>query len=242
MKKDNKAKNIMTYVILVGLIFVALSYFLVYKKCLKQADSIVASNKTLSARVAVLKDYYDKSADYKKDISDMEAGIKDMLEPFPSDVREENVIRVAIDSLLASEKSESTLRYTALNIDPKEAVNVYEEETVKNAAIEGYDNMLVLANRHVSYNTKSDYPGVKDIAVTINELGNTSRIDNILINRNISENTLETVTETSYFLLIGTDKPYEEVKFTEYEAGLFDLFKLKVAEDEEVDDEEAKAE
>ena len=239
-KKDNFQKKIMTYVALLGLAIVIGVYFLVFQKNMEKAEKIENSNRSLSTRVTQLRTYYDKQNENKKDIAVMEEQIDAMLSQYPADVREENILMVAIDSLKDNE-----VDYKNITIGGREALKAIPLETVQNAGMEAYQNPIIFAQRKVGLVNSTNYFDLKDIISLINSSADKCTINNMVYSKNDNDNCLDGTIEVTYFYALGTGREYEEVDFMKYTAGLDDLFNLKTEEElaeeaaaEESNDEE----
>ena len=239
-KKENFQKKIMTYVALLGLAIVAAVYFLVFQKNMEKAEKIESSNRSLSTRVTQLKTYYDKQNENKKDIAVMEEQIDAMLSQYPADVREENILMVAIDSL-----EDNEVDYKNITIGGREALKAIPLETVQNAGMEAYQNPIIFAQRKVGLVNSTNYFDLKDIISLINSSADKCTINNIVYSKNENDNCLDGTIEVTYYYALGTGREYEEVDFKKYTAGLDDLFNLKTEEElaeeaaaEESNDEE----
>ena len=226
MENKNLQKKIMTYVCLGCLFLILIVYFLVYKKNIDEADSIKSSNASLRERVTVLQEYFENESFYLDEISKMEEEIKEKADEFPVDVKEENILVTALNTL-----NEASVEYTNINLTDREAMSSVDEEVVRQAQIEGFDEMLIFAKRNASYVNNCDYYNLKSVIESINSEPDRSSISKITYSKDEENNCLEGTIEVDFYYLLGTDKVYEEVDLAQYEEGLDDLFNLKTLEE-----------
>ena len=237
MNKNELAKKIMTYILLAGLVAVIIVYFLVYKSFNDQAAAIRTSNKSLEAHVAELREYYENEPVYLDSIENCQKEIDKMLKTFPADVKEEDVLMLAIDTIKKSE-----VNYQTINTGTRAALTSIGEDMIVPAGIEEYSTPIIIVERDASYVTQADYKNLKSVIKAINDMSKRSTIKNIVFSNPSTESTtLEGTIDVAFYAALGTGREYEPVNLPEYEAGLEDLFgleKTKVIEEEvtETDD------
>ena len=239
-ENNNRQKSILTYVLIGGGLLLILEYFYVFQRFNDEAESLQRSNKALQEQVNIYKDYYEHETEYQQSIESMRKQIDDMLKEFPADVKEENVVKLALDTLDNAE-----IRYTTINIADKEAVKTIPAETVSPAGFEDLNDMIIFIKKDASFVNKLDYFNLKDVVKTINDNKERSTISSILYTKNDSENCLEGTIEVSFFSAVGTGAEYKEVKLPKYVSGVEDLFNLKTEEElaaEEAAEETEEAE
>lgn len=222
------AKKLFTYIALVEVLIVVCIYFLVYKKYVGMTESLNSQNQVLQTRVNELKEYFDNREMYEENIETMSAEILSKLDEFPADVKEEDVLVLALDTM-----KEATVGYSSINISDRASYYEIPQETVANAGIENLDELIMFSNRVVSYAATTDYINLKDVIRVINQSSNKKVITNLDFS-NGSEGCLEgTIQVTDYFAL-GTKKEYVRQNLPEYASGLYDLFKLSELVDEDL--------
>lgn len=235
-KTNNKSKQILTYVILIGIVAIALVYFFGYKNFTDKAATLRSSNSALSARVTELKGYYETMAEDQDTIATWQEEIKTRLDAYPSDVREEDIIMLAVKSLDTAEAE-----YTNINMVDPSAILTIPADTVTGsgmtelAGADGQQSDLIYIEKDASYVNKCDYINLKDIINTIRNKPEKNTITNITYTRNDTDQVLEGTIEMAFYYVKGTGKEYTPVDMADYTAGLTDLFAL---DEKETDTEE----
>lgn len=227
MKKIT-SKQIMTYVLLLGALLFLAVYFLVYQADVEEAEAIQASNATLKVRVDELKVYYDNLSFYEQEMAAMEEKVTGWLEEFPADVKEEDILVLAIDT----EKS-AAVGYRNINIQAREALTTIPAETVQAAQLEQYTEEIVLAQRKTSYVNVTDYENLKNCIATINSQDNRMTISNLVYSRNEENGDIEGTIEVTFYAAYGTGKEYVPKVLPSYESGLYNLFGVANVEEDE---------
>lgn len=219
MKKVN-AKQVMTSVALVGLLGFLAVYFLVFQAYSDKADEITQSNAVLSKRVNELREYYNNMDNYNAEIADMQEQVNVWLDTFPADVKEEDIIVLALDT-----EKKAIVNYTNINIGEREELASIPAEVVKNAGMENLEGELKFVKRQTSYVNETEYFSLKDCVKTINDSNNRLAISNISYasdddNKLILNGTID----VTFYSVIGTGKEYVPQNLPAYESGLPILF------------------
>lgn len=218
MKKIT-AKQVMTYVAVLGLLVLLAVYFLVYKAYNDKADTVQASNASLNQRVSELKQFYDNMDTYNGEMELMQNQITAWLDEFPADVKEEDIIVLALDT----EKS-AYVAYTNVNISEREALRTIPAATAAAAGMEDITQDLIIVQRKTAYVNITDYFNLKNCIRTINESDNRLAITNITYSKNKETEELEGTIEVTFYSVIGTGKEYIPQNLPDYISGLHDLF------------------
>lgn len=218
MKKDT-AKKAMTYVLLLGALLLIAVYFMVYKKYNEKADAIAASNRVLNQRVSELKVYYDNLEDYNNEIALMQEQVNAWLDEFPADVKEEDMIVLALDTERAAD-----VNYSNINIGDRTALRTIPAATVQPAGMEAYTTDIVFVERKVSYVNTADYFNIKNCVDVINGSDNRLVISNITYAENEESSLLDGTIEVTFYSVLGTGKEYIPQELPDYESGLPNLF------------------
>lgn len=227
MKKTD-SKKIMTYVLLLGLVALLGVYFLVYKKYIDATEVLENQNRTLRTRVAELKEYYDNIETYNAEMDSMLSEVKADLDEFPADVKEEDMLVLALDTMKKAE-----IGYTGISISERTGYYEIPEETVKGAEDEDLTEQLKFISRTTQYVNTVDYANLKNTVKTILESDEKKNINLITYSRNNDETALEGTISVTFFYATGTGKEYVDEKFPTYESGLIDLFKLVEIEEDD---------
>lgn len=217
--KTDTAKKAMTYVLLLGALLLIAVYFMVYKNYNEKADAIAASNRVLNQRVSELKVYYDNLADYNNEIALMQNQVNAWLDEFPADVKEEDMIVLALDTERAAD-----VNYSNINIGDRTALRTIPAATVQPAGMETYTTDIVFVERKVSYVNTADYFNIKNCVDVINSSDNRLVISNITYAENEESNLLDGTIEVTFYSVLGTGKDYIPQELPDYESGLPNLF------------------
>ena len=217
--KKTSSKQLMLYVFLIGVIALVAVYFLVYKSYIDKAEALELTNVALNRRVAELKEYYDNMAMYNEEIELMQAEIRSILEPFPADVLEEDMIVLALNTMKTASVS-----YTNLNVGDREALRDIPAETVQAAGMEELTQELIFVERQGVYVNDTSYRSLKDIISTINNSDNRLAITNIMYSRNEDTGNLTGTIQVSFYSVIGTGREYVPQDLADYVSGLAELF------------------
>ncbi|MBQ9136345.1 MAG: hypothetical protein IJX66_09675 [Lachnospiraceae bacterium] len=232
MKKDT-AKKIMTYVLLLGALLVVAVYFLVYKKYNEMAATINSSNIVLAERVDELKKYYDNLNTYNTEMTMMQEQIVDWLDEFPADVKEEDIIVLALDT-----EEAAYVAYTNINIQERKAFRTIPANMVQPAGMENFASDIIFVERKTSYVNTTDYFNIKNCVEVINNCDDRLVISNITYSENEETGLLDGTIEVTFYSVIGTGKEYEPQVLPEYESGLLNLFGISNVMGEEGEAEE----
>ncbi|MBO4825091.1 MAG: hypothetical protein J5487_06835 [Lachnospiraceae bacterium] len=214
-------QKVFLYVVLAGLIGFLAFYMLVYQKLEEKTKALHSENVNLRTRVEELKEVYENMDGYKLMIDAMDNDIHEKLSIFPADVREEDALVIAVDTL-----NKAYVKYSTINIGDKEDVYEIPEETVKNAGLTDFDDKILVQKRTVAYVNDTDYINLKTIVETVLEYGGIKKINNIVYSKNEGENDsfLSGTIEVTDFVAEGTGAEYVAPDLKDYEAGLYDLF------------------
>lgn len=214
-------KKIFLYVVLVGLLGFLAFYMLVFKKYEEKTEDLRRQNANLRTEVEDLKKVYDNLDAYRQTIAIMDGYIVTTLSQYPADVREEDALVIAVDTL-----NKAYVEYSTINIKEKEEVGAIPSETVQKAGLESFQDEIKISKRTVSYVNSTDYINLKTIIGTILSYGGKKTIEQISYSKS-EEGEKGFITGTidvTDFVAEGTGKEYQAPDIKEYEAGLYDLF------------------
>ncbi|MBQ7780748.1 MAG: hypothetical protein IJ405_01820 [Lachnospiraceae bacterium] len=233
MKKDTTQK-IMTYVLLLGALLLFAVYFLVYKKYNDMAAEIETSNVALAERVNELKEYYDNLNTYNAEITMMQEQVNAWLDEFPADVKEEDIIVLALDT-----EEAAYVAYTNINIQDRQAMRTIPASMVQPAGMENLASDIIFVERKTSYVNTTDYFNIKNCVEVINNSDDRLVISNITYSENEETGLLDGTIEVTFYSVIGTGKEYVPQELPEYESGLLNLFGISNVVGEDGEAEEA---
>ena len=214
-------KKIFLYVVLVGLLGFLAFYMLVFKKYEEKTEDLRRQNANLRTEVEELKKTYDNLDAYRQTIAMMDGYIVTTLSQYPADVREEDALVIAVDTL-----NKAYVEYSTINIKENEEVGAIPAETVQKAGLESFQDEIKISKRTVSYVNSTDYINLKTIIGTILSYGGKKTIEQISYSKS-EEGEKGFITGTidvTDFVAEGTGKEYQAPDIKEYEAGLYDLF------------------
>lgn len=230
MKKDT-SKKIMTYVLLLGVLLLIAAYFLVYKKYNGMAAELDRSNAVLAGRVTELKEYYDNLGDYNTEMALMQGQIEEWLDEFPADVKEEDIIVLALDT-----ENAAYVAYSNINIQERTAFRTIPADMVKPAGMENLTSDIIFVERKTSYVNTTDYFNIKNCVEVINSSDDRLAITNITYAENEDTGLLDGTIEVTFYSVIGTGKEYIPQVLPEYESGLLNLFGMSDVMGEEAEE------
>lgn len=219
-KNSGNSKNILIYVAAFGALLLVLVYVLVYQRLITEAESIEASNRTLSQRVNELKQYYDAREQYQADTQVLEQLMDELLQQYPADVREEDAIMLAVQM-----QRNSAAKFLTINMEKGDAVKVIPVETVTAAGNEKYTQELQFCDMLVTYVNEVSYSGLKQLIQTVYDSSNRIGIQNISYSKGDAENpNLSGHIDLVFYSVTGTDKEYVAPDIIPYLAGTDNIF------------------
>ncbi len=218
MKKLD-SKKIMITVFLLSLAVFGAVYFLVFNKYNEKADTLEASNRTLNQRVIQLKEFYDNMEKNKQEMSDMQAQVIMWLNEFPADVKEEDVIVMALET-----EKNAIVAYKNINIGERQALRTIPADTVRLSGMENLTQDLIFVKRTTGYVHLTDYENMKSIIRTINESKQRVTISNATYSVDEETQLLNGTLDISFYSVVGDGKEYVPQRLKDYEAGLSNLF------------------
>ena len=225
----NKEKSTMMAVLLLSVLLIIIVYMFVYNSYNKKTNELKTSNAALQARVDELKVYYDDREVYEQGIKDFTADIQKKLSVFPGDAREED----ALDLAISPWKEGVLVDYISIGIGENEEVSSIDAETVKSAALEGYEDTIAFHKRTATYTNLTTYYDMKDIVKIFNDKGERLVISTISYVRDDATGLLTGNIEGTFYFVSGINAPYTKPEFSEYLTGLSNLFSITVNKENE---------
>ncbi len=232
-KQDSKSQQLLLYVVLFCLILITFAYLFGYKKFNDKAEALKKSNSELKIRVAELKTYYDNADTYEGQKTFYSEKIKESLKDYPADVREEDMIMLAVDTLDGND-----IEYKNVNMPVPEAYYTIDNSVSKtlltDVGLENLDDQIIFAKHMATYVNKCDYPSLKNMVSIINAHKNRSTITNIeYAVLEDDDYYIEGTVDVAFYYVSGDGKAYTPVDIEEYKKGLENLFGLKEKKPEE---------
>lgn len=216
----NKAQTAFLTILLLGLALSAVVYLYVFKVYNDKTESLESSNRQLSIRVEELRAFYEKMPEYKEQITLMTEDIQTRLGGFPADVKEEDVIYLA----LRAWEEGVLVGYQNIAIADRESMAVIPVETVQAAGIEDLDKEISFNQRMATYSNRTTYNNMKDLIACINNNQEQLAITNVAYAMNEEKQLLEGSIDVTFYTVSGTDKEYVPRTFKDYPLGVSNLF------------------
>jgi len=185
----------------------------------EKTEELKSSNQQLSTRVAELKGYYDKQAKYQKDIDLINEIVTKLMEDYPADTRQEDVVMLAVEL-----QNKYDMVISNVNMEENELVYDVPKETVKGAKIEGFDKNLQFMKKKASYANMTNYENLKAAIETIYDSPNRVGIELISYVKDTESNVLDGTIDLIFYYAKGTDKEYVCPDIEEYLMGAENIF------------------
>lgn len=220
----DKAKTAFYAVLAIGVLSCIIVYMYVYQPYLEKTESLKTSNATLSQRVAELKTFYNQMADNESKITEMTADINSQLDEFPPDVKEEDIIYLA----LRSWDEDILVGYSSIVVTPREDLALIPAEVVQPAGIEGLDGDISIIKRDVTYTNITTYDQMKELIKLINTNPEQVTIKSVAYAMSEGDTAglgiLEGSIDVTFYAVLGTGKEYVPREFADFPTGLNNLF------------------
>ena len=205
----------------VGLLLLLVLYIKVYKAYDEKTKLIQAENNETQALLDELETYYNNMDKYKEDTETIKKAILKVMEAYPADAREEDVVMLAVEM-----QEQNEIEFEAINMDEPEAVYTVPVNLISMAGIEGYEKDVIFMKKMSSYSTKTDYDNLKGNIEQVLKSPNRIAIDKVIYTKNEQTGLLEGDLELTFYSASGTDKEYVAPDIAEYISGTSDLFML----------------
>lgn len=220
----DKAKTAFYAVLAIGVLSCIIVYMYVYQPYLAKTEALKTTNATLSERVDKLKTFYSQMADNENKITEMTADINSQLDEFPPDVKEEDIIYLA----LRSWDEDILVGYSSIVITPREDLALIPAEVVQPAGIEGLDGDISIIKRDVTYTNITTYDQMKELIKLINANPEQLTIKSVAYALSEGDTAglgiLEGSIDVTFYAVLGTGKEYVPREFADFPTGLNNLF------------------
>lgn len=218
--KKGISQQVFAYVVVLALLALVAAYFLGYKKYNDLATEKVNSNTAMETEIESLKVYYINEAQYKAEMVPMAEKIHAIMEQFPADIREEDVIMHAVKTQKAAE-----LKYETINISENEAYQVVGEDVVLATAQEDMQTGISFQKRTASYNNEMDYTNLKKSIEAIFESEYNIGFKKLSYSRVGDDSPLLAgITELEFYNMLGNGKEYQKPDMLPYMSGSTNIF------------------
>ena len=242
----NKAQTTFITVVLLGIVlaFVMNMYYCSPTK--EKTAALESANAALQTRVDTLEKFYQEMPENKKKIAEMTESIKNWLDVFPADVKEEDAIYFALkamnldslremydndiiteeDRLLipeAESEDESIVSFPSMTISVQERVASVDAELVQNSKIDGLTDGINFMKRNTTYVNSTDYEGLKCLIQTVNADPEKKTLYSLSYTAD-EEGVLSGSIAVTFYSMEGNGKEYQPKDLSEYMVGLENLF------------------
>lgn len=228
----DKAQTAFYAVLAIGVLGCIIVYMYVFQPYQKKTEELKASNATLSQRVDQLRIFFNQMADNENKIEEMTKDINRRLDAFPADVKEEDILYLALRSwdegILAG--------YTDITVTPREDFALIPAEVVQAAGIEGLTGDVSFIKRQVTYSNFTTYDQMKELIKLINANPEQLTIMSVAYAASEEEEKkalglLEGSIDVTFYAVQGTGKQYVPREFADFAVGLENLFGVTTVEE-----------
>lgn len=213
-------KQVFTLIALAAVLALVAVYFLGYKKYMDMATQLQDSNEALAVEVEDLKVYYLNEAQYKAEMVPMSEEIHEIMEKYPADTWEEDVIMHAVKTELAAE-----LDYSNISIGERTTLQKVSEKVVKATAQEDMQSEIAFVERKGTYANEMDYSNLKKSIQAIFDSEYNLGIKSINYSRTGDDTPLLSgTTEIAFYSMVGNGKEYQLPNMMPYLSGSSNIF------------------
>lgn len=227
---------------LAGILFMALSYFTMYRGNVTKAENLRAENAILNARVSELEAVQDKCPQYESDMETMNAGIEQIIDQFPVYLREENNIMdvvhledetnvfvssltiadpVIVDTSTASQGTDAS----ADAAEPDAAGDASADTAgTTDAAVSADVGLYKLFDIVSTVIFDADYDGMKDMVSFIAGADDPMSVEQISMTFNSANGLLSGTMDFNTYYLFGQDKAYVPAEIPAIPHGVDNIF------------------
>lgn len=235
----NKSQTVFAATFVLGALICLVVYMYVFQGFTKKTETLKASNATLQTRVNELSVFYAQMDSNQKEIDTKTKEIKESLDQFPADVKEEDAIYLA----LRTWEEEIIVGYEGITIGERDNFASIPEDIVKAGGIEGLENEIRFIQREVSYSNIASYSVMKELITSFNSNPEKITLASVAYatkEKEASDDEEETGTvlegtiDVTFYAVAGTDKKYVPRKFADFPVGISNLFdNTEVQDDQE---------
>lgn len=222
-----EAKNLKKYfnqrtfmgVSLIGLVAFVFVYVYIYLGYMEKTEALEQTNLALKKELVELEKHYQNMASYKQGIEEMQVAVESILQEYPADAREENVVMLAVQI-----QEDNDITYRSINMEEQEAVYTVPHDLFVTAGVEGFETDVVFAQKHATYVNETSYEDLKECIAEVYAAKERIGIDNIVYCKNQETGMLEGNINLYFYSASGTGKAYEAPDMAEYISGTENLF------------------
>lgn len=234
-KLTKREKNLL--LILLGILFVACSYYFGYETLKMEAENLKRQNLALESQIEALETIEANKEQYITDTENMHQDMEAVIEKFPADMISEDVILYVkgleqktgsfVNSISIPGKEyieiEAAQERNVLNAIEDVTGVVAANSFVNDGSIPNTEEMfLSKVESEVSYSVT--YDGLKDIIQDVVESDARKSLDNVSLVFNENTGNLAGSMTINYFVLSGTNKEYKQPKAAGLSYGIDCIF------------------
>lgn len=222
------SRDIKILIVFIGLIAVALSWFLVLSPTLDENEAMEAQNATLSTRLADLRTKVAREDEYRSETERMEQELAQILSDFPSYLQTENGIMdvVELENKTGAEVPSLTvadpvlIEITAASASTDTDSTSDASETVTASAASQY--ALYDVNTNLSYT--ASYAGIKQLINLIVKNDDKRSISTFSATFDNSTGEITGAVSFESYFIFGQDKDYEPADIPSIDHGTQNIF------------------
>ena len=233
-KKIKTSKNFFYYVCGIGVLVCILIYLIPFRMLVNKTSEIETENSILETNLVLWREYFENMDTYIENTNEIKESIEETLQVYPSDVREEDIVMLAVTL-----QEDTSARVSNINIADKEDVYSIDSETTLATGIEDFTGELDWKDLTASYVINCDYDSIKDCVKAIYDEENNIGIKSITVSKNDDESLIGSI-DVAFYFLEGTTKEYVKPNIPTYIKGTDNIFGVIsiASESEETEDGE----
>lgn len=216
--KKGLSKNVFMLVVLVALLGILMAYMMGYKKFVAEADKTKASNAALQTEVENLKQYYINEAMYKAEMEPMKEEIHTIMEAYPAETREEDIIMHAVYTQLST-----AVKYSTISMGTNNTMQTISEDIVKATGQEDMQEAISFVERKGTYSTELTYEALKDAVKAVLESEYNIGIESLVYSKGEGR-VLSGTMALEFYSMQGNGKEYELPNIAPYVNGTENIF------------------
>lgn len=201
------------FVVLVGF------YYLVFQNYQKKTRQLEESNKILEANVESWRTYHQNQPKYQSANEEMQAAIEEAIAVYPCDVKEEDILMLAVDL-----QESCGVSISNINLSEEQSVYSIDASTVLGTQLEGLEDTIECKKKRVSFVLSGNYTQIKDAIARIYQQKNKVSIENITLSKSGSDGQLVGNMDLCMYVMTGTGKEYQTPDIAPYTQGTLNIF------------------
>lgn len=218
--KKGISKQVFTYVVVLALLVILAVYMLGYKKYMTMATEKQTANAALEKEIEGLKEYYINEAKYKADMVPMTEEIHAIMEKYPADNLEEDLIMHAVQTQLASK-----VTYKNINMSEKKILKNVSQKVVLATNQDDMQSEISFVEKTGTYVNEMDYTNLKKSIEVIFASDYNLGIKKISYSRESDDSAnLTGTTELAFYSMVGNGKEYQLPEILPYLSGSSNIF------------------